>query len=245
MKKIVVVTLLLLACMQMKAQVSDISINITPTAGYTWWDNQLFIEDGAMVGGMVGFGFGRFLELRGIYEQSLDLKSTLNNLKVPSDIVDKFSSRTVDVTRWGGEFKANIPTGGWLAPYITLGTGVQKLKLDDLKQEQIYLSGGLGTKFNLGDRVTLNFEGKVHAFNMDPSSILRVTDPTSSDFNNWIDNNISDKRMINLSLNVGLQFVIIQISIGHITKNSLMDFQVYVLCLNQEVHTLILMIILT
>ena len=206
MKKIVVITLLLFACMQMKAQVSDISINITPTAGYTWWDNQLFIEDGAMVGGMVGFGFGRFLELRGIYEQSLDLKSTLNNLKVPSDIVDKFSSRTVDVTRWGGEFKANIPTGGWLAPYITLGTGVQKLKLDDLKQEQIYLSGGLGTKFNLGDRVTLNFEGKVHAFNMDPSSILRVTDPTSSDFNNWIDNNISDKRMINLSLNVGLQF---------------------------------------
>ncbi|MGV8962984.1 MAG: hypothetical protein ACOH2V_06355 [Candidatus Saccharimonadaceae bacterium] len=206
MKKTIFVALLLLAISQVKGQVSDISINITPTAGYTWWDNQLYIEDGAMVGGMVGFGFGRFLELRGIYEQSLDLKSTLNNLNVPGDIVDKFKSRTVDVTRWGGEFKANIPTGGWLAPYFTLGTGVQKLKLDELKQEQIYLSGGLGTKFNLGDRVTLNFEGKLHAFNVDPSSILRVTDPTGDAFNDWIDSNISDERMMNWSLNVGLQF---------------------------------------
>lgn len=206
MRKVISFAFLILAAIQIRGQVNDISINITPTANYTWWDNQLFIEDGAMVGGMVGIGLGRHLELRGIYEQSLDLKSTLNDLKLPSEIVDKFDSRTVDVTRWGGEFKANIPTGGWLAPYITLGTGVQKLKLDELKQEQIYVSGGLGTKFSLGDRVTLNLEGKLHAFNMDPSNILRNNNPESDGFNDWIDNNITDKRMMNWSLNAGIQF---------------------------------------
>ncbi len=206
MKKTTVFALLLLAFLQVKGQVNDISFNLTPTANYTWWDNQLYIENGPMVGGMIGIGLGRFLELRGIYEQSLDLKSTLNDLKVPSDIVDKFNSRTVDVTRWGGEFKANIPTGGWLAPYLTLGTGVQKLKFEEVKQEQIYLSGGLGTKFNLGDRVTFNLEGKVHAFNLDPANILRVTNPDGDVFNDWIDNNVTDKRMMNWSINAGIQF---------------------------------------
>ena len=206
MKKILLVVFSFVAMLQVKAQVSDISINITPTANYTWWDNQLYIENGPMVGGMIGIGLGRNLELRGIYEQSLDLKSTLNDLKVPADIVDKFNSRTVDVTRWGGEFKANIPTGGVLAPYLTLGTGVQKLKYDEIKQEQIYLSGGLGTKINLGDRVTLNLEGKVHAFNLDPTSMLRINNPEGDSFNNWIDNNITDERMMNWSLNAGIQF---------------------------------------
>ena len=199
-------SLLILFALQVKGQVNNISLNLTPTANYTWWDNQLFIENGPMVGGIIGIGLGRNIELRGIYERSLDLKSSLNSLNVPDNIVDKFNSREVDVTRWGGEFKANIPTGGVIAPYLTLGSGVQKLKFDELKQEQIYLSGGLGTKFNLGDRVTLNLEGKLHAFNLDPTSILRVNDPDGDAFNDWIDDNITNERMMNWSLNVGIQF---------------------------------------
>ncbi len=197
---------MLIASMHIKGQANKISLNLSPTAGYTWWDNQLFIKNGPMVGGVVGIGLGRNLELRGIYEQSVDLKSTLNSLDVPMDIVDKFNSREVDVTRWGGEFKANIPTQGILSPYITLGSGVQKLKFDDLKQEQIYLTAGLGTRFYLGERVALNLEGKLHAFNLDAANILRVNNPEGDAFNDWIDNNISNERMMNWSLNVGIQF---------------------------------------
>ena len=206
MKKIFFFSLLLIASMHIKGQANKISLNFSPTAGYTWWDNQLFIKNGPMVGGVVGIGLGRNLELRGIYEQSVDLKSTLNSLNVPMDIVDKFNSREVDVTRWGGEFKANIPTQGILSPYITLGSGVQKLKFDDLKQEQIYLTAGLGTRFYLGERVALNLEGKLHAFNLDAANILRVNNPEGDAFNDWIDNNISNERMMNWSLNVGIQF---------------------------------------
>ena len=137
MKKFFYVGLLLLTAFQIKGQVSDISLNLTPTANYTWWDSQMFIEDGPMVGGMVGIGLGRNLELRGIYEQSIDLKSTLNSLDMPIEFVDKFSSRKVDVSRWGGEFKANIPTGSVLEPYLTLGTGVQKLKYDELDRKSV------------------------------------------------------------------------------------------------------------
>ena len=206
MKKIFFFSLLLIASMHIKGQANKISLNFSPTAGYTWWDNQLFIKNGPMVGGVVGIGLGRNLELRGIYEQSVDLKSTLNSLNVPMDIVDKFNSREVDVTRWGGEFKANIPTQGKLSPYITLGSGVQKLKFDDLKQEQIYLTAGLGTRFYLGEKVALNLEGKLHAFNLDAANILRVNNPEGDAFNDWIDNNISNERMMNWSLNVGIQF---------------------------------------
>lgn len=206
MKKLFYLGLILLTAFQMKAQVSDISLNLTPTANYTWWDSQMFIENGPMVGGMIGIGLGRNLELRGIYEQSIDLKSTLNSLNMPGEFVDKFSARTVDVSRWGGEFKANIPTGSTLEPYLTLGSGVQKLKYDELKQEQIYISGGLGAKYNLTDRVTLNLAAKLHAFNLDPSSILRINDPEADGFNDWIDENITNDKMLNWSLNLGVQF---------------------------------------
>ena len=206
MKKLFYLGLILLTAFQMKAQVSDISLNLTPAANYTWWDSQMFIENGPMVGGMIGIGLGRNLELRGIYEQSIDLKSTLNSLNMPGEFVDKFSARTVDVSRWGGEFKANIPTGSTLEPYLTLGSGVQKLKYDELKQEQIYISGGLGAKYNLTDRVTLNLAAKLHAFNLDPSSILRINDPEADGFNDWIDENITNDKMLNWSLNLGVQF---------------------------------------
>ncbi len=49
-------------------------------------------------------------------------------------------------------------------------------------------------------------EGKVHAFNLDPTSMLRINNPEGDSFNDWIDNNITDERMMNWSLNAGIQF---------------------------------------
>ena len=72
MKKLFYLGLLLFTAFQMKAQVSNISLNLTPTANYTWWDSQMHIKNSPMVGGMLGIGLGRNLELRGIYEQSIN-----------------------------------------------------------------------------------------------------------------------------------------------------------------------------
>ncbi len=206
MKKTIYLSLLLILSLQVKGQVSDIRLNLTPTASYTWWDSQMFVKNGPMVGAKLGIGLGSSIELRGVYEQSVGLKSTLNSLSMPENLIGLFNAQDVDISRWGGEFKADIPTNSIVEPYLTLGTGVQKLKFNEIKQEQIYLTAGLGGKYIVSDRVTLNLAAKVHAFNLDPSSMLRLDDPAKNDFNDWIDENITSNRVMNWSLNLGLQF---------------------------------------
>ena len=78
----------------MHAQMKDITVTLQPTASYNWFDKNTAIEDGVMVGGRVGFGFGEAIELRGIYEKSNDLKNTVSGLDVFSDnFVNNFNSR--------------------------------------------------------------------------------------------------------------------------------------------------------
>lgn len=188
------------------AQVSDVSVTVSPLAGYTWWDKDSAIENGMNYGARVGFGFGQNVELRAVYQKSADLKSTAKELTNDQNIIDKFESRDVTVTRWGGEFKGNIPTSGWFAPYLTLGTGVQTLETDNVKEEQIYADFGLGTKFNLSDRVVLTLEGKGSAFNLNPGSTLRSTNGSEPTVDQWVNDNVSKNAMLNWSAMAGVQF---------------------------------------
>lgn len=193
------------------AQVHDVSVIVAPTAGYNWFDNKSTVEDGVMYGLQAGFGFGKVVELRGIYETSVDLKQNFGNYQDEiEDIIPgfNFKSRSIKVTRIGGEFKTNIPARGF-APYILLGSGVQKLERElsdeeDYKSENLYVSGGLGIKLNIGARTTLNFEGRGIAYNMNPNSLL-YNEGGSSQFDDWI-NNQKSGRMYNWSLQAALQF---------------------------------------
>ena len=156
MKKIIIYGALALLGTNVHAQMKDVTVTLQPTASYNWFDKNTAIEDGVMFGGRVGFGFGEAIELRGVYEISNDLNNTVEGFDIFSDnFVNNFKSRKVDVERIGGEFKANIPTRGTFVPYLTLGAGVQNLKVDiaaagapsnKLKSEQIYANVGLGTQ---------------------------------------------------------------------------------------------------
>lgn len=190
-----------------QAQVDDISLTLSPTINYTWFDNNTSIKDGFMYGARVGFGFGENFELRATYEKSLDLKNTIDDIDALSkEYKNKFEARKVNVQRWGGEMKANIPTGGGFAPYLTLGTGVQTLEIENSKdQKQIYVSAGLGTKINLSDRVLLNLEAKNTAFNLDRSSVVFQETPKDQDDKKFFDDS-DDERMYNWSVMAGLQF---------------------------------------
>lgn len=194
-----------------QAQVEDVSVIVSPTLGYNWFDSKSTIDNGWMYGFQAGFGFGRFLELRGVYERSLDLKQQFG--KYEGDLQQHFpdfnlKNRDVKVTRVGGEFKANIsPTG--LAPYLILGTGVQTFErtLSDnqvYKSKYLYGTGGIGIKINMGDRATLNLEGRGVSYKMNPGSLLYNPDGTS-EFDDWI-NNQQKTRMYNWSATAGLQF---------------------------------------
>ncbi|MDO5509735.1 MAG: outer membrane beta-barrel protein [Weeksellaceae bacterium] len=219
MKKTFMVAALAFATVGTQAQVSDLSVTAAPTISYNWFDSKSTIDNGWMYGAQVGFGFGRFLELRGIYEQSLDLQQNFGQYE--GDIREvfpdfEFEGRDIDIRRVGGEFKANIPSGGALAPYITLGTGVQRLRLNSRfleeqevverqhEENQIYVSGGVGFKFNMGDRLVLNLEGKNTVFNLNPGSVMYDASGTS-EFQDWIGDQ-SETRMYNWAVLAGLQF---------------------------------------
>ena len=102
MKKKIFIGLLATALgANVSAQVKDISFAIAPTAEYVWWNKKSAIENGFMAGGYVGFGFGKNLELLGLYSQSLGLKSTIDGFSLPDNIRDAFSPSDVAVYRWG------------------------------------------------------------------------------------------------------------------------------------------------
>ena len=188
------------------AQVKDISFAIAPTAEYVLWNKKSAIENGFMVGGDVGFGFGKNLELLGSYSQSLGLKSRIDGFSAPDNIKAVFTPTDVNVHSWGGELKGNIPMTYSFQPYITLGSGIQTVKANQTTQDAIYFAFGLGSKFNLTRRLTLNVQARGTHFNSDASNILHnPSEAKTSTYNQWITDNVSNKNMLNWSLQAGLQ----------------------------------------
>ncbi|WP_343022575.1 outer membrane beta-barrel protein [Flavobacterium sp. PL12] len=214
MNKIITFCVLGLLGTTAHAQMKDITVTLQPTASYNWFDKNTAIDDGVMYGGRIGFGFGETIELRAIYEKSADLKNTVDGLNFFSnDFVNNFNSRSVDIERFGGEFKANIPTRGTFVPYFTVGAGVQSLKVDiaavgapsnQQKSDQIFAHVGLGTQIKLGNRLFLNLEAKNTIFNMNPSSVLFQEGQDQSELENWLNDN-QNTRMYNWTLLAGLQ----------------------------------------
>ena len=188
------------------AQVKDISFAIAPTAEYVLWNKKSAIENGFMAGGYVGFGFGKNLELLGSYSQSLGLKSRIDGFSAPDNIKAVFTPTDVNVHSWGGELKGNIPMTYSFQPYITLGSGIQTVKANQTTQDAIYFAFGLGSKFNLTRRLTLNVQAKGTHFNSDASNILHnPSEAKTSTYNQWVTDNVSNKSMLNWSLQAGLQ----------------------------------------
>ena len=188
------------------AQVKDISFAVAPTADYVWFPKKTAVTNGFMAGGYVGFGFGRNLELLGSYKHSIGLKSTLDGYDAPAAISNVFEAKDVSIYRWGGELKGNIPMAYSFQPYVTLGSGVQTIKDNDLSQDQVYFGLGIGSKFNLARRLTLNIEAKATHFSLDSRNILyKPTEANTSAYNSWINNNVEDKSHLAWSVGAGLQ----------------------------------------
>lgn len=185
------------------AQVRDISVTASPSVSYTWWNENIALADSPFYGFRVGFGFGPFFELRGTFEKSINLKNSLSGKKwnpFTDDQLSKISGMEIDVTRVGAESKINLINGFAVAPYITLGGGVQTLDynpfssdikdfVDDIKAKdsQIFLSAGLGVKFSVSERMAFTLEGKNIRFNMDAKNSLLNPEmvESSKKWGNW------------------------------------------------------------
>ncbi len=204
MKTIKIVVLFLFVGFIGNAQVKDISVTFAPIGEYSFWDNKAGLEDGFLLGGKVGFGFGEYIELRGTYLQSYDLKTNFENYGLANYNKNLFSPQDVTLTRWGGEFKANIGTKG-LKPYITLGTGIQTIEISNNdKFDQIYASLGAGIKLNISERVVFLVEGKNTMYNFNSAAqLLTSADKTAFGVT---DADFSNNRLSNWAVQGALQF---------------------------------------
>ena len=188
------------------AQVKDISFAVAPTADYVWFPKKTAVTSGFMAGGFVGFGYGRHFELICSFKHLIVLKSTLDGYDAPAAISNVFEAKDVSIYRWGGELKGNIPMAYSFQPYVTLGSGVQTIKANDLSQNQVYFGLGIGSKFNLARRLTLNIEAKATHFSLDSRNILyKPTEANTSAYNSWINNNVEDKSHLAWSVGAGLE----------------------------------------
>lgn len=185
---------------QALAQVQDVSFTVSPVAGYTRWDNKLNLGDAPFWGLRAGFGFGPLFEIRGIYERSFDLKGKLQSTANPNwlrDWADNLEDSNAEITRYGGELKLNLWSNAVVTPYITAGGGIMKFTYTgtpaagsmmgaDYKEEQIYGAGGVGLKFNLGQRVALSLEGKDIIFNVNENNrYLANSTSGGKQLHNW------------------------------------------------------------
>lgn len=204
-KKIILCALSVLGIgTSIKAQVSDVSVIISPTAQYTWWDKDLSLGSTPFWGVRAGFGFGPIVELRALYEHSYNLKSDLKriNWNPAKEWAEKLENTNAEISRYGGEIKVNLWNAFRLTPYVTAGGGVMDFKYkgstaspnDDYKESQLYGSLGAGLKINFSKRVVLSLEGKNTLFNL--SLMNRYRNPSAS----------KDKVLQNWSAGASLDF---------------------------------------
>ncbi len=194
MKKLLLLSIFSLLWLSSNAQVKDLTFTISPSASYHWWNDKSGLEDNYLYGGRLGFGLGEFVELRALYYQSNNLKTSFIDYGLPNYVDDQFVKRDVDLSRWGGEIRASLG-GAKLKPYLTLGTGVQTIKADDTSYKQIFASGGAGIKFYIGNRTTLSLEATHTLYNfkslnlLDPQNItdyeVDLTQHDSDPMNYW------------------------------------------------------------
>ncbi|MEM1326403.1 MAG: hypothetical protein AAGI23_10635 [Bacteroidota bacterium] len=211
MNKIYLSTTLLLLffssyLLTLNAQVTGLSYTLSPTAEYVWWDDRAGLENNYLVGGKLGFGFGEYLELRALYMQSLDLQTDFTSFDIENIDETLFQARYVDLTRIGGEIKANL-SGGNLLPFIVVGGGVQTLQLgveEAPEQQQIYLNLGVGVKFSLADRYTLQVQANNTRYNFNAGdNFLTADDKLALSLPDGI---FTNEELQNWSVQASLQF---------------------------------------
>lgn len=159
------------------AQVADISYTVAPEGTYVAWSEDTGLSDGLSYGGRLGFGFGQFAELSGLYQRGtfgsdLDALAQRNSLTALANVVNP----DVTMMRYGGALKLNVARGAVL-PFLQVGTGILRLDPDGLDaNETIYLEGGAGLQFSVADRYTLLLQAQNLAYRYTPAQLFLSAD---------------------------------------------------------------------
>jgi hypothetical protein len=168
-----------------EGQVTGINYAIAPAAQKVFWDDNSVLRDGMFYGGQLGFGFGRYFEMSGLYMRGDGFRtdfSRYTRISAPLFVnLQAIPTRDTKLELMGGEAKFNFGAGG-LVPFITIGTGVIRFSPGGLtRSDNIYWSGGAGFFYALDERFTLTVSGQDLAYRYNPSSgLLGQGDYTAS-----------------------------------------------------------------
>jgi len=124
---------LLLTVIPASAQVTGVSYTVSPLGTRVYWDDDAGLEDSYLYGGELGFGFGEYLELGGIYVFNNDIETDFSafsgeNAAVMARIA-ALPPREVQLQRYGGKLRVNLGRGA-IVPFVTAGTGLLSLDVD-------------------------------------------------------------------------------------------------------------------
>ncbi len=202
-------------------QLTGIGYNITPSGEQIFFDGNSGLGDGTFYGGKLGFSFGEFSELRGIYMRSASLStdfSDFSGIDSGTDaLLGDLAPRDLTLERYGGEVKFNIGRGS-LFPTLSVGTGIMRFKPDGLENsETVYLEGAVGIQYSLRDRYTLSLEMRDLAYRYNPASTLLSEFDLSDVGANAEDFELQNVN--NLGVSLGLQLYL-----GGRSRGELTDF---------------------
>ncbi len=164
--QIIVALLCFAGAASVQAQVRGISYTVAPIGEQVFFGDNAGLNRAFVYGGKAGFGFGRFVELDFIYLRGGGLTTDFSRVTGISqetrDRLADLSPREVDLQRYGGTLKLNLPTEPVL-PFVLLGAGIIRFAPEHLNETRtIYLGGGGGVQFAVAGRYALAFS--VHRF---------------------------------------------------------------------------------
>lgn len=186
------------------AQVSGIGYTLAPRAAYLFAGDNSGLDNTFALGGDVGLSFGQFIELRGTYLQSIGGTRDFSGLGLDQLDFSVLADRDAELRRIGGDVKFNLSRGRFL-PYLTVGTGIQRLRLDNgPENENIYGNAGVGFVLSAADRYTFFAEGRYTQYRNNALGALLTADEVS-ELGIAINRN-GTRRVTNYSVEAGLAF---------------------------------------
>ena len=190
-----------------QAQVTGISYTLTPVAERVYFDPSAGIGDGLLYGGRVGFGFGEYAELSGIYLLSRGLQTEFTDFEdldeETQDAFDFIPERDVDLRLFGANLKFNLGSGRFF-PFVSVGTGILEFDPENIEKARvIYLSGAAGLQVALADNFALLAQVQDLTYRYTPASVL-LTEADLADLGTGAAD-LGRRTVHNLGLRVGLQ----------------------------------------
>lgn len=163
------------------AQVGGVSFTLSPLVEYSRFEANAGLQDNYALGGTVGLGLGRYVELKllgllGTYESRWDRLRGADASLGPR--LEQLPKRSVRTERWGLTLQVNLLPGPFV-PYLTGGAGSLRFRPKEglRTSESLYLTGGGGLMFSAASRYAIFAEIENLAYRYNPgATFLRGED---------------------------------------------------------------------